>query len=95
MSGMLKRLPETLNQMCVQNPVRPKVEAGNLNSVERGNAVKRLPNSAELTDCSQCKGRGWLMWVWPSERPRAVYWFQRGPRGERPHPCTACVGLDQ
>ena len=29
---------ETLNQMSVQNPVRPKGGIGNLNSIKRGNA---------------------------------------------------------
>ena len=37
----LKRFHETVNQVSVQNPVRPEGEAGNLNSVERRNALKR------------------------------------------------------
>ena len=41
----LKRFHETKNLLRVQNPVRPKEEAGNLNSVERGNALAFGPNA--------------------------------------------------
>ena len=39
--GRLKRFHETMNQARAQNPVRPQGKAGNLNSVERGNALKQ------------------------------------------------------
>ena len=35
----LKRFHETMNQKWGQNPVRPKVEAGNLAAVKRGIAL--------------------------------------------------------
>ena len=36
----LRRFHETINQQEVQNPVRPKGEAGNLNPTKRENALK-------------------------------------------------------
>ena len=36
---LLERFHETMDQEGVQNPVRPKGEAGNLNSTKRGNAL--------------------------------------------------------
>jgi hypothetical protein len=42
--------------------------------------------------CDVCSGKGWRMWVYPARKPRHVMWFQRGPHGERPHPCPECDG---
>ena len=41
--------------------------------------------------CKLCKGRGWLIWIARTKRPRAAYWFNRGPEGQRPVPCDCGV----
>lgn len=40
--------------------------------------------------CKTCKGKGWVIWVYPEGKPRPAYWFNRGPNGERPSPCSDC-----
>lgn len=37
--------------------------------------------------CSECKGKGWTIYVYPERKPRPAYWFNRGPSGECPKPC--------
>lgn len=44
--------------------------------------------------CPVCKGRGWVIWVYPERMPRPAYWFNRGPDGERPSPCDDCNAID-
>ena len=41
--------------------------------------------------CDQCRGRGWVLWVYPERKPRAAYWFNRGPNGERPSECDCAL----
>ena len=41
----------TQNQMSVQNPVRPKGETGNLNSIKRGNASLMVARRLLLCAC--------------------------------------------
>jgi hypothetical protein len=40
--------------------------------------------------CAACKGKGWVLWVWPNRKPLPALWFTRGPRGERPTVCDTC-----
>jgi DNA-directed RNA polymerase subunit RPC12/RpoP len=42
--------------------------------------------------CPECSGKGWHLFIYPQEKPRHVYWFQRGPAGERAIPCPNCDG---
>lgn len=37
--------------------------------------------------CACCKGKGYVLWVYPERKPRPAYWFNRGPNGERPREC--------
>ena len=44
--------------------------------------------------CKTCKGRGWVISVYPKSKPRPAYWFTRGANGERPRPCDKCETLE-
>jgi hypothetical protein len=47
-----------------------------------------------MSECKSCNGKGWLIWIWPNRKPRPAYWFTRGPKGEKPHPCEDCQTTD-
>ncbi|AGH30744.1 MULTISPECIES: hypothetical protein [unclassified Sulfitobacter] len=51
------------------------------------NLSARNATQAETKPCRKCKGKGYVLRMYPRRKPQPAHWFNRGPNGEHPTPC--------
>ncbi|AGG91234.1 hypothetical protein SUBG_00064 [Sulfitobacter phage pCB2047-C] len=53
------------------------------------NLSARNATQAETKPCRKCKGKGYVLRMYPRRKPQPAHWFNRGPNGEHPPPANA------